>query len=68
MTKKQWCIIIFTVLSFVVFDLGIYFCFTSRYIDRSPELMKSSSIELDKYLPFEEDSLAVKTDSEFKLS
>lgn len=68
MTKKQWCIIIFTVLSFVVFDLGIYFCFTSRYIDRSPELMKSSSIELDKYLPFDENSLAVKTDSEFKLS
>ncbi|MGN0608000.1 MAG: PstS family phosphate ABC transporter substrate-binding protein [Oscillospiraceae bacterium] len=68
MTKKQWLIIIFTVAAFVVFDLGIYLCFTSRYIDRSPELMKSSSIELDKYLPFEENSLAVKTETDLTLS
>lgn len=68
MTKNQRLIIIFTLLSFVVFDLGIYFCFTSKYIDRSPELMKSSSIELDKYLPFEENSLAVKTETDLTLS
>lgn len=68
MTKKQWGIIIFTVLAFLLFDLGIYLCFTSRYIDRSPELMKSSSIELDKYLPFEENSLTVKTETDFTLS
>lgn len=68
MTKKQRSIIILTVLAFLIFDLGIYFCFTSRYIDRSPELMKSSSIELDKYLPFEGNSLAVKTETDFTLS
>lgn len=68
MTKKQWLIIIFTLMSFVVFDLGIYFCFTSRYVDRSPELMRSSSIELDKYLPFDDNSLAVKTETDLTLS
>lgn len=68
MTKKQRLIVVLTVLAFALFDLGIYFFFTSRYIDRSPELMKSSSIELDKYLPFEGNSLAVKTETDFTLS
>lgn len=68
MKKLQWLVLISVIALFVLFNAGFYILFTSRYIDRSPELMKSSSIELDKYLPFDEASLCVKTDSELTLS
>lgn len=65
---KQILILVFLITMFALFDLGIYLMFTKRCINDYSEGMQAKSIELDQYLPFEEDSLVVKTDSEIKLS
>lgn len=61
--------IIFSLLTlFVLIHLGIYCNFTYRYMDKSSEIMQGKSIELDRYLPFDDNSLIVKLDSKFKLT
>ncbi len=55
-------------LGFVLFDLSIYTLFTKRCISNYSEGMQVKSIELGKYLPFDENSEIVKLDSELKLT
>ncbi len=55
-------------LGFVLFDLSIYTIFTKRCISNYSEGMQVKSIELGKYLPFDENSEIVKLDSELKLT
>ena len=65
---KQISLILFVTAMFAAFDIAVYNIFTKRYInDTSPE-MQAKSIELSKYLPFDENSGIVKTDSAAKLS
>lgn len=65
---KQISLILFFAAMFAAFDIAVYNIFTKRYIsDTSPE-MQAKSIELSKYLPFDENSGIVKTDSAAKLS
>jgi phosphate transport system substrate-binding protein len=64
---KQLIAVFLLIAVFASFNLYIYFNFTYRYSDKSSEVMKSQSIELDKYLPFDDGSMIYKLDSEFKL-
>lgn len=65
---KQISLILFFAAMLAAFDIAVYNIFTKRYInDTSPE-MQAKSIELSKYLPFDENSGIVKTDSAAKLS
>lgn len=61
---RQITALILTAAAMVLLNLSIYVFATSRFIDRSPELMVNKSIELDKYLPFTEDSAIVKMKSD----
>ncbi|MBQ3514289.1 MAG: substrate-binding domain-containing protein [Lachnospiraceae bacterium] len=65
---KQIIIIVLLITTFVLLDLGIYLIFTRRCMSDNSEGMQAKSIELNEYLPFEEDSQVVKIDSEMKLS
>ncbi len=47
-------------VGFVAFDLLIYFNITTRYISNRSDEMKAKSIEISKYLPFDDESLAKK--------
>ena len=66
--QKQILVLVLLVAVFAFFDLGIYLVFTKRCISDYSEGMQAKSIELDQYLPFEEDSQVVKIDSDMKLS
>lgn len=66
--SKQIALIALVAVMFAAFDIAVYNIFTKRYInDTSPE-MQAKSIELSKYLPFDENSSIVKIDSTTKLS
>lgn len=65
---KQIGILLLAAGIFATFDLSVYQVFTKRYINHTSEGMQAKSIELDKYLPFDENSMIVKLDSETKLS
>lgn len=65
---RQFLIIGAIVTLFVLFDIGIYQTFTRRCISDYSEGMQAKSVELDEYLPFEEDSQIVKIHSELQLS
>lgn len=58
--SKQISALIGAAAVFAAFDLAVYNVFTRRCISDYSEGMQSKSIELDKYLPFDEDSLIVK--------
>lgn len=64
---KKITVIIALVLCFVLFDLSIYNVFTKRYINNTSKAMQAKSIELEKYLPFDENSELVKINSSLKL-
>lgn len=66
--RNQIFIIAVLVLTFVIFDLGIYNVFTKRCINDYSESLQAKSVELDEYLPFDENSKIVKLNSEFKLT
>lgn len=66
--RHQIFIIAVLVLTFVIFDIGIYNVFTKRCINDYSEGLKAKSVELDEYLPFDESSKIVKINSEFKLT
>jgi phosphate transport system substrate-binding protein len=61
---KQIIIILSVVLIFVCFDLIIYNVITKRYINDTSEGMIAKSIELDKFLPFEENSEIIKIETD----
>lgn len=65
---NQLLAIIGLILFFVALDWGIYNLFTKRCISNASEGMKAKSIELDEYLPFQEDSKVVKVDSDITLT
>lgn len=65
---KQIGILLLVAGVFAAFDLSVYQVFTKRYINHTSEEMQAKSIELDKYLPFDENSQIVKLDSDVKLS
>lgn len=65
---RQFMVIGIIIFLFVLFDIGIYAVFTRRCVSDYSEGMQAKSVELDKYLPFEEDSQIVKIRSELQLS
>lgn len=66
--KRQLAVITAIVLGFALFDFAIYTVFTRRCIDRASEGMQAKSVELDKYLPFAENTLAATVETDFALS
>lgn len=68
MTKKQRLFILSIALAFLLFDLGIYFTFTVRYRNSEGETSQSESIAPEKYLPFDENSLIARIDTDFSIS
>lgn len=67
MTKKQKLFIIGIALAFLLFDLGIYFTFTMRYRNSEGETSQRESIAPEKYLPFDENSLIARIDTDFSV-
>ncbi|MDR2904015.1 MAG: substrate-binding domain-containing protein [Clostridiales bacterium] len=65
--KKQLAVLCAVAGAFVLFNYSIYTLFTYRYIDNAPQLMIEKSIELDQYLPFDENSKIVRQPSELRL-
>lgn len=65
---KQLSTILLLIMCFVGFDFSVYNIFTKRYINNTSEQMQAKSIELDRYLPFDEDSEVVRIDTDFKLT
>ena len=66
--KKQILILVSIVLAFALLDVGIYEGLTKRYFNSTNKEMQAKSIEVSKYLPFENDSEIVKFDSKNKLT
>ena len=66
--KKQIIILVSIVLAFALLDIGIYEGLTKRYFNSTNKEMQAKSIEVSKYLPFENDSEIVKFDSKNKLT
>lgn len=64
---KQIAIIAAIVLCFAAFDFGIYSLFTKKCISDYSESMMAKSVEIDRYLPFDESSEIVRVNSELKL-
>ncbi len=65
---KQLAAICLLISWFAICNLLIYKNFTYRYIDNSSEIMQEQALELDAYLPFDENSLIVKLKSDFALT
>lgn len=66
--RRQIAVIVLLIMCFALFDIGIYMLFTRRCINNYSDGLKAKSIETDKYLPFEENSEIVKTDSHITLT
>ena len=64
---NQLLVIVGLIMFFVCLNMGIYKLFTKRCISDYSDGLKAKSIELDRYLPFVEDSEVVKVDSELML-
>lgn len=64
---KQLILLVSIVLIFAMLNLAIYNVFTYRCINRYSEDMQAKSIELDEYLPFDEESKIVDYKSELTL-
>ena len=65
MTRKTKIISILSLISFfVIFDLVIFFMFTSVVLPAGSEVMRAKMIEVNNYLPFEENTLIVKKKSD----
>ena len=65
---KKFAVITLLIGVFAGFDWSVYSLFTKRCIDNSSEEMKKYSVELHRYMPFDESSEAVKVDAELKLT
>ena len=68
MTKKQILFIVSIAIAFLLFDMGIYFTFTVRYKNSPGETSQREAIAPEKYLPFDENSLIAKIDTDFSIS
>lgn len=68
MFVKQIAALTALAFGFIAFDTAFFFTFTKPCLPDRSEGMKAKSIELDKYLPFDENSAIVDVDSELKLS
>lgn len=66
--RKQITAIVLIIAGFALFDISVYTLFTRRYINSQSEQMKAKSVELDKYLPFDDDSKAVKHISDTRIT
>lgn len=66
--SKQILAIALAAAVFAAFDIAVYNVVTKRYINHNSEGMQAKSVELSKYLPFEENSEIVKLNSSFKLT
>ena len=64
----QLGLLVLVILAFVATDLFIYNNFTKIYSNPYSETMAEKSIDIDKYLPFDENSLIVKKNSETKIT
>lgn len=64
---KTFLIPLCLVICFVLLDIAIFTIFTKPCLPDRSEGMQAKSIDLDKYLPFEEKSEIVKFDSEYTL-
>ncbi len=67
-TGGQILCMIALVAVFVLFDVTIYRVFTRRCMSNYSEGLQAKSVELDEYLPFEENSKIVKRKSSLQLS
>lgn len=67
-TAKQIAVLAAVVLGFTAFDLTIFDVFTKHCIPNQSEGMKAKSIELNEYLPFDENSAIVDIRSDFRIS
>lgn len=65
---KQIAAILGILAFFTVFNLAAYNLITKRYINNTGPEMQAKSIGLSEYLPFDDDSKAVRLDSSFKLT
>lgn len=72
MNKKklilQLLLIVLVVVTFISTDLFIYNNFTRIYSNHYSQGMQEKSIEIDAYLPFDENSLIVKKNSDTKIT
>lgn len=66
--QRQILFIACIIAMFALFDIGIYQVFTKRCISDYSKGMQAKSVDLDKYLPFDENSQIVKIKSELQLS
>ncbi len=64
---KQISTLLLIAALFAAFDITIYNVFTRRYTNHTSEGMQAKSVELDKYLPFEDDSEVVKIEASLAL-
>ena len=65
---KQIGVLCLTALAFAAFDYALYSVFTVRYIDNRSESMKAKSVELDRFLPFDENTQIVQTEADIGLT
>lgn len=65
---KQLSAILLLAACFAVFDAAVWNIATKRFINYTSEDMQAKSIELDKYLPFDENSGIAVTDSSLTIS
>jgi hypothetical protein len=61
---NQLIVIVSLITFFVLLNWGTYFSFAHRYSETSSEMMQEKLIELDKYLPFDDNSQIVIVDSD----
>ena len=65
---KRTSIVILLLLGLVAFDFAFYSLVVKRYVNQSSAEMQAKSIELHKFLPFEQGSQIVRVSSSLKLS
>ena len=66
--RKAISILVFVALLFALFQLAIYEVFTKRCLcDYSPE-MQARSVEISKYLPFDDHAQTANCDTDFQLT
>lgn len=67
MKKSQIFIIISLIFAFLAFDLAFYHGITKRYKNSTNPEMQAKSIEISKFLPFDENSHIYKTQANLNL-
>ena len=64
---KQLAVIFLLILFFAALDIAIFEVCTKRCISSKSAALQAKAIELDKYLPFDENTLAATVDTDFRL-